>query len=404
MAVANTFTFGGVSTSAYGLTLEGSGDYSAPKRAVETIEIPGRNGAFQLDKGYFENIEVEYAVVVKDATQANFRDLIDTFRNALVAQAGYQRLEDTYHPNEFRLAMYAGGLDEDPAWHGNGAIFKVKFNCKPQRFLTSGEDEIIVDDGDTLTNPTPYEARPLLSVVGYGAISFNGYDIVLNNETAGYMILFSGYFSESVRLRTDLVGASDYINVHNANMSFRFNTARTQAIESVTVSGVSPSAFQGSASFIADGATGEVYISNALQALRKSDIFQDQFTVTIAYSGGITDTLTCYFTFGFDTDTRTFIATASPASGSQLANYEIVPLPSYTEKMDVTSTETVLGHPTYIDCEIGEAYKVVDDEVISLNRYIELGSKLPTLAPGANEFSVAGTISQLDVFPRWWKL
>lgn len=400
----NSITFGGVNSADYGIYISGEGTFNAPERDVEMIEIPGRNGDIALDKGRFRNIEVSYPAFNYEASMTDFVANLRDFRNALASQKGYQRLSDTFHPSEFRLATFIDGLEIKPIKYNTASEFEITFNCKPQRYLVSGEGEIIVDDGDTLTNPTPYEAEPLLSVMGYGAISFNGYDIVLNNEEAGYINLFGGYFNESVRLRTDLVGASDYINAHNANMSFRFNTARTQTIESVTVSGVSPSAFQGSATFIADGATGEVYISNALQALRKSDIFQDQFTVTIAYSGGITDTLTCYFTFGFDTDTRTFIATVSPASGSQLANYEIVPLPSYIEKMDVTSTASVLGQPTYIDCEIGEAYKIVDDEIISLNRYIELGSRLPVLAPGANEFSVAGTISQLDVFPRWWKL
>ena len=41
MAVANTFIFGGVSTTTYGVIVEGQGDYSGAKRAVEMISIPG---------------------------------------------------------------------------------------------------------------------------------------------------------------------------------------------------------------------------------------------------------------------------------------------------------------------------------------------------------------------------
>ena len=139
MAVANTFTFGGISSSTYNVVVEGPGDYSAPKRAVEAIEIPGRNGAFQLDKGYYENITVEYSCLLKDTTQANFETAVASFRNAIVSQEGYQRLTDTYHTNEYRMAVYAGGFDEDPSFHGKGAVFKLKFDCKPQRFLTAGE-------------------------------------------------------------------------------------------------------------------------------------------------------------------------------------------------------------------------------------------------------------------------
>ena len=176
MAVANTFTFGGISTTDYGLVVEGSGDYSAPKRAVDSVEIPGRNGAFQLDKGYYENINVEYKVVAKGATQADFRDSIDAFRNAIVSQIGYQRLEDTYHPGEYRMAMYAGGLEEDPQFHGNGAVFKISFDCKPQRWLTSGEElevvgewgELYTESGESISvdNATgAYDAKSLTAYI-----------------------------------------------------------------------------------------------------------------------------------------------------------------------------------------------------------------------------------------------
>ena len=168
MAVANTFTFGGVSSSAYGVVIEGPGDYSAPSRAVDKISIPGRNGAFALDKGYYENVSVEYKAVMKNTTQATFESDVSAFRNAIVSQLGYQRLTDTYHAGEYRMAMYDGGFDEDPEWHGKGAVFKVKFTCKPQRFLTSGETKTTVSSGGTLTNPTLFESSPLLDVYGYG--------------------------------------------------------------------------------------------------------------------------------------------------------------------------------------------------------------------------------------------
>ena len=73
---------------------------------------------------------------------------------------------------------------------------------------------------------------------------------------------------------------------------------------------------------------------------------------------------------------------------------------------DVTadSTVSVLGHPTYIDCEIGEVYKIEDGALVSLNRYVDLGSKLPELSPGDTSIDVSGAIITLMVTPRWWKV
>jgi hypothetical protein len=68
------------------------------------------------------------------------------------------------------------------------------------------------------------------------------------------------------------------------------------------------------------------------------------------------------------------------------------------------STLSVLGHPTYVDCELGEAYRYMDGELISLNKYIDLGSDLPELASGENTITFDNTITELSVVPRWWQI
>ena len=60
IAPYKSFTFDGVSSLNYGVYLTGTGVFNAPARAVEMVEIPGRNGNFALDKGRFENIQVTY--------------------------------------------------------------------------------------------------------------------------------------------------------------------------------------------------------------------------------------------------------------------------------------------------------------------------------------------------------
>ena len=65
---------------------------------------------------------------------------------------------------------------------------------------------------------------------------------------------------------------------------------------------------------------------------------------------------------------------------------------------------SILGHPTYVDCDLGECYVVDSGTVISLNQHIDLGSQLPTLATGENEVTYDDTITQLDIQPRWWKV
>ena len=72
----------------------------------------------------------------------------------------------------------------------------------------------------------------------------------------------------------------------------------------------------------------------------------------------------------------------------------------------VTANSTVnrLGNPTYLDCETGEAYKIVNNDYISLNSFVAVGADLPVLAPGSNTVTYDNTVTELKITPRWWKI
>lgn len=424
MGIANEFTFGGVSTADYGLVVEGPGNYSAPTRAVEVINIPGRDGAFVLDKGYYENVPAEFNVVAKGATQSDFKDIISAFRNAIVSQKGYVRLEELYQPGEYRMARYAGGFDEDPTFHGNGAIFKVKFDCKPQRYLTDGETAVSVEDGDTLTNPTLFEAHPLLEVEGYGTNTVNGYEITINDEEIGELELvpatkgvtsYNGnYYDDSalvedgdtmmmgnftMELDVRLLPVSTYIKVVSAVFSSRGSRTIPNYI-GVDTTKVSDQEIKkrikyGEQSFVKQNTT-VTYTDSC------------RLAITLEKGDGTRDT----FNYDFDIEVRNYGATGTAPRRLQIRRANISGLKVYfnvgcsidASAFIAVSTQSVLGHPTYIDCEIGEAYKIIGSRVLPLNRYIALGSKLPELSPGDNEIEVSGATTSLEIVPRWWKV
>ena len=176
MAV-NTFTFGGVTSSTYGIYVSGEALFNAPKRDAEVIQIPGRDGSFVLDRGSFENIEVTYRVFNQEKDLSDFRTKLANLRSALCSQVGYQRLTDTFHPDEYRMAAFIDGIEVVPVKYNTASEFEIKFNCKPQRFLTSGETAVAVASGGKVTNPTLFDARPQLQVVGYGTIDIGGAEI-----------------------------------------------------------------------------------------------------------------------------------------------------------------------------------------------------------------------------------
>ena len=410
MAVANTFTFGSANSSTYGVVIEGPGNYSAAKRAVEMISIPGRNGEFALDKGHFENITVEYNVVIQNTTQATFETSVASFKNAIVSQKGYQRLTDTYHPNEYRMAVYAGGFDEDPAFHGNGAIFKVKFNCKPQRFLTSGETATTVANNGTMSNPTLFDSKPLLEVTGYGNIGINGETITVENGEVGTISLASKSANgdETITSLQITVDYSAYSSTVNAGDEIRGYFYTNNEIMGKLASGGSYytiSTIDGVASGLAGKSFANkdyFYTLTAFPSSNQTVTFTNSYAIVLSNNVSFTLTITRTIT-NSTSGIITFLDQVTTSTNvSSYMRHNIIKIE--TENVRILSTYSSLGNPTYIDLDIGEAYKISNNTAISLNDTVKIPAELPKLKPGTNTFTKANTVTQLKVVPRWWKI
>lgn len=406
-----SITFGGIDSADYGIYIGGEGTFNAPKRAVEMIEIPGRNGALALDKGYWENVTVEYPCFVYEPDLATFTQTLREFRNALKSQTGYQKLTDSIHPDEYRMAVYVDEFEVDPLKYNTLGEFDLVFNCKPQRYLTSGETAVSVSNNGTLTNPTLFDALPLLAVEGYGNISFNGYSISIANETLGAIELWSNQDVEmttsgttTVSFDAGLLASSDTFTVE-PSLNVYVNAGRLDdfgsATESHTLTGASSrinitptqvgiTEYLGTVQFTKGSAS---TVSDALRV----GLF-DQY----GYEVGVVNIT---FSVAYDSNHTMTYSMSSTISGTgytptiTLSKFKVS-----TGNGIGNSSVSILGHPTYIDCEIGEAYKVESNSYISLNRYIDLGSDLPKLAAGNNTFRKDNTITSLTVTPRWWRL
>lgn len=180
MAMMRSLTFDGINSLSYGVYISGSGVYDAPDRVVDMVEVPGRNGALAMDRGRFENIEIKYPAGTYGITQNEFANKISIFRNELCKRYSYARLSDDYHPDEFRLALYKNGLEVDPVNFNRAGEFDLVFECKPQRFLISGEEVTTLTASGSLSNPTSFEAQPLLVVTGTGTLTVNGVQITIS--------------------------------------------------------------------------------------------------------------------------------------------------------------------------------------------------------------------------------
>lgn len=185
MGLLNHLTYDGVDSSDFGVFISGEGVFDAPARRGEMISIPGRNGSLFMDEGVFENITVEYPAFIGTGYEELFRTKLGDLRSALSSRGNYKRLEDTYHPDEFRLGVYREGLEVDPKHITRAGNFTMKFDCKPQRFLVEGETSFIYSENGAIFNPTLFASSPLIRVLGNGtvAIGENGlYRFTVSNN------------------------------------------------------------------------------------------------------------------------------------------------------------------------------------------------------------------------------
>lgn len=225
----NFFTFGGINSNEYGVHISGSGTYNAPKRNVTMQAVPGRNGSITFDNGNFENITVKYPAFVVNTLP----DSIKKLRNMIGAKVGYQRLEDTYDPEVFRLGIYKSGLDVKTSGYANRhGEFTIEFDCKPQRFLKLGENEVEFAAPGVLFNPTEMNAKPFIRVYGTGAGMVGVGDYIINisaiDEYIDIDCELMDAFKGSVNCNNKVIFSDDVVDLGPGENAITFSGDITQ--------------------------------------------------------------------------------------------------------------------------------------------------------------------------------
>ena len=172
--------FDGKSTQDFGVWISGTGTWGSPERDVTHISIPGRDGDLTIDNKRFQNISVVYPAFIAKG----FRDRFDDFRAYMVSRPGYHRLEDSYHPDEYRMAEFYQALEPEVGTLNRFGSFDLEFYCKPQRWLKSGEKvtaETTFASSGQVFNPTLFSSKPLLRVYGTGSVKIGSETLTIIN-------------------------------------------------------------------------------------------------------------------------------------------------------------------------------------------------------------------------------
>ena len=144
--------------------IENAPETNRPARKVDRYEVPGRNGDIVVAQDAWENVPRTYDLV---AYGGDYNQMTSALMEWLYAPSGYQRLEDSFDALVYRLAYVSEATDIENLVNENGRC-TVSFECDPRRFLKAGESAVSLSGTGTITNPTRFTAKPVITVSGSG--------------------------------------------------------------------------------------------------------------------------------------------------------------------------------------------------------------------------------------------
>ena len=180
--------FNGISSQDLHIQVQTEPDYDFPEKDYEVTHVPGRNGDIVIDQGSWQNVSRKYNLAM-DAVKISYTEVASKLVQWLHSASGYARLEDSYEPDFYRMAMYKDSGSISNIYNKAGQI-EVEFTCKPQRYFKSGEIADIFTTSTEYRNPTDFPAKPLIKIHGSGSgtVGIGTYTVNINNILDGMIV------------------------------------------------------------------------------------------------------------------------------------------------------------------------------------------------------------------------
>lgn len=161
-----TILYNGKSSADFGMFVQKLPVLRRPERDGQTVYVPGRNGSIVIENGTYKNYVQPYEIALTDTEQG----VVIASRAVsewLLNTQGYIRLEDSFEPDVYRMARFAGPFDIEQIMEQDGKAV-IEFDCMPQRYCKFGEAEMRVRNntdagglvyGDVVVKPVPFGTK-----------------------------------------------------------------------------------------------------------------------------------------------------------------------------------------------------------------------------------------------------
>lgn len=159
-----TFYLDGVNAQSAGIYLQKPIIFSEAVPNIESKTIPGRNGDLIFETGSYKNRSGSASCF---CLQEDVETSISSAGRFLMSKKGYRRLETSGDPNHYWMAR----IENSPQIEMRLRVlapFNIRFDCKPQRFVKSGENAFVFTANGSLFNQYWQTALPIITLHGQG--------------------------------------------------------------------------------------------------------------------------------------------------------------------------------------------------------------------------------------------
>jgi len=166
------FTYKGIRSTDMHLRVLNDIAFASPKRDVNAIQVPGRDGDLMIDNGRYDSIIRSIPCRIEAPSHINVETLISQINNWLVNDASFHEFEWANDPEFKYLARVEGDVISQRILSRYGKT-AIDFRIHPIKYLRSSLLERQITSGINVLNQFNVDAKPLIRIVGSGDITIN---------------------------------------------------------------------------------------------------------------------------------------------------------------------------------------------------------------------------------------
>ena len=373
-------------------------NFPTPEKDVEIFEVPGRSGDLLVDFGSYKNVELSFAVAIEPKDEGDtFLTLYDALRTAIMVQSGYQRLEDSLYPNEYRMAQ-AVSVEVGKNDTKNGTAI-ITLDAKPQRYLTSGDVSQLTPESHMTSQYVIGLGKDILNSTALDMMRVAG---VSNYENREYMALnMSAYTAPTDSFKIYYPEGFTSILKPTGGGVYNDCIALMTCTGSPLIDGTAGQVTTRTA-YLSDDMTYEKAIGYAPPPWY---VFPMPLQLEVNHLGNVVESLFANY--------RELIPPDGVVKYSPLIHIYVNGAVNDPNVMTIADSIIGLNTPAtvgdsvtltefYIDCDTMNAYAQINNVTYNLNRYVSMTGAVTF--SGTVKVAITPSIVSAEVLPRWWKI